>query len=389
MEDLRAHNRYPCITNLPDLPLELIFLKLKKQVDRNSFGLTCHSFLEVQNLCQIRLYIRNYRSEWDSCMLEKLLNRFCNLQDLSLADCRRIPDSDLIKLQKIGSTLQCLSLAFCRQVTDTGIVSIASCCPLLSVICLSRCSITDSGVEVLAKSCKSLIELNLASCRDITDCGIQYISKNCRQLRALKITCCTKIVGVGLRGCSSNLAILSAGHCALDSTGVIEILSGGGLEYLNLSSPDKKSTLGKGLATIGLGYGANLKLLELQNCNFVDDNDVISISKGCPLLKEWDLSYCTKVGLRGWESIGLYCQKLQILHLNGCGEFCDRGLLSLGNGCKRMSVIYMANCSRITSDGISAFKLQRQDVKIETNLDMGTIFPRWRFTWPFAKCFWF
>ncbi|XP_071738037.1 F-box/LRR-repeat protein 12-like [Rutidosis leptorrhynchoides] len=280
MEDLRAHNRYPCITNLPDLPLELIFRKLKKQEDRNSFGLTCHGFLKVQNSSQISLRIsRNYRSEWDSCMLEKLLNRFCNLQDLSLAGCKKMPDSDLIKLQKYGSTLQCLSLAFCRQVTDIGIgiISVASHCPLLSVICLSRCSITDSGVEVLAKSCKSLIELNLASCRDITDCGIQYISKNCRQLRALKITCCTKIVGVGLRGCSSNLAILSAGHCALDSTGVIEILSGGGLEYLNLSSPDKESTLGKGLGIIGLGYGANLKILDLEECKFIEDDDVIRI----------------------------------------------------------------------------------------------------------------
>ncbi|XP_071738039.1 F-box/LRR-repeat protein 12-like [Rutidosis leptorrhynchoides] len=380
MEDFCAQNQNPCITNLPDLPLELIFRKLKEQEDRESFGLTCHSFFKVQNLSQKNLHIRNYLFDLDPCMLDKLLNRFCNLQDLSLANCRKIHNSDLIKLQKIGSTLQCLSLAFCRRVTNIGIISVASYCPLLSVICLHRCSITDSGVEVLAKSCKSLIELDLASCRNITDCGIQYISQYCRQIRALCIHGCIKIVGIGFKGCSSTLAILDASFCALDFTGVNEILSGGGLEYLNFSSLDYKHTMGQGLATIGLGYGANLKILDLQMFRFVEDNDVISISKGCPLLREWDLSFCDKVGLPGWESIGLYCKNLEIIRVWGCRNLCDSGLLSLSNGCKRLSVIYMGACREITSDGIRAFRLQRPDVKIEMKVYLGASFPCFSFT---------
>ncbi|XP_071699457.1 F-box/LRR-repeat protein 12-like [Rutidosis leptorrhynchoides] len=377
MEYLRARNQYLCITNLPDLPLELIFRKLKEQDDQDSFWPKCHSFLKVQNLSLKSLRIKNY--ELDSCMLDKLLNRFCNLHDLSLFGCKKITDSDLIKLQKVGSTLQCLSIGFCCQVTDIGIISVASYCSLLSVICFYKCSITDNGIEILAKSCKSLIEVDLQLCRDITDCGIQYISQNCRQLRALCMKGCINIVGEGLRECS-NLAILDASNCGLNSTGVIEILSGVGLEYLNLSWPDIKCTTGHWPATIGLGYGANLKILDLRGCDFIEDDDIISIAKGCPLLKEWELSCCRKVGLRGWESIGLYCQNLQIIHVHGCVEFCDSGLLSIGNGCIRLSIIYMGNCNKITSDGLGAFKLQRQDVKIDNLFNARINFPSWKFT---------
>ncbi|GJU75920.1 hypothetical protein Tco_1272990, partial [Tanacetum coccineum] len=52
-----------------------------------------------------------------------------------------------------------------------------------------------------------------------------------------------------------------AEDCALsmDATGVSRILSGGGLEYLNLSRGKRK---GDGLAAIGLGLASNLKILD-------------------------------------------------------------------------------------------------------------------------------
>lgn len=390
--DIGLEDHGSCITHLPDDFLYLIFHKLDSTLDRKSFGLTCHHFFDIQNSSHKSLDVgrvpRSNRAIFDteSFIVDKLLNRFRQLESLNLSCLSEISDSGLTKLQLFGSKLQSLCLAFCPRVTNLGLSYIASGCPLLSVISLSNCSVTDAGLEILTKSCKSLIEVNLAWCLKITDRGIWSLNQNCRQLRALKISGCINIVGVGFQGCSATLSYLEANYCAFDPMGITGILSGGGLEYINLYNPHKR-TGGLGLAAIGSGIAANLKVLDFRMCTFATEDVIISISKGCPLLHEWNLSSCENIGISGWESIGLYCQNLETLHVNKCVNLCDRGLLALGNGCKRLSVIYMTDCWRITLSGIVSLKIQRDDVKIIHKVVM-TNFPNWAFTWPFKRCFW-
>ncbi|GJY22702.1 RNI-like superfamily protein [Tanacetum coccineum] len=71
--------------------------------------------------------------------------------------------------------------------------------------------------------------------------------------------------------------------------------------------------MGDGLAAIGLGLASNLKIL-FYECRFIKDDAIIEISKRCPLLQEWNLSVCVQIGIRGWESIGMYCINLETLH---------------------------------------------------------------------------
>nr|GEV80591.1 hypothetical protein [Tanacetum cinerariifolium] len=354
-------NQSPCITRLPDDPLYVIFEKLKKICDRESFGLTCHRFLDIQNLscrCLNLGYMAHSfrtRVKTDPFILDQLLSRFTQLESLSLTSCYELSDSDLTILEIYGSKLRALYLSFCPRVTDISLNSVASGCQLLSIISLSNCSITDSGLEILTKSCKSLIEVNLAWCLSITDHGIRFLIQNCRQLKALKISWCNKIVGVGFQGCSAALAHLQVDCCAIEPMGISQILSGGGLEYLSLCNLNK-CTRGHGLGAIGSGVAANLKILDLKMCTSVTDDAIISISKGCPLLQEWNLSFCDEIGYPGWESIGLYCDNLKTLHVNKCVKLCDRGLLALGNGCKRLSVLYMTECLLVTRYGIRILK---------------------------------
>lgn len=372
-------NQSPCITRLPDDPLYVIFEKLKNNCDRESFGLACHRFLDIQNLscrCLNLGYVAHSfrtRVKTDPFILDKLLSRFKQLESLSLTNCYELSDSDLTILAIYGSKLRSLYLSFCPRVTDISLNSVASGCRLLSIISLSNCSITDSGLETLTKSCKSLVEVNLAWCLSITDHGIWSLVQNCRQLKALKISWCNKIVGVGFQGCSSALAYLQVDCCAIDPVGISKILSGGGLEYLSLCNLNK-CTRGHGLGAIGSGVAANLKILDLRMCTSVTDDAIISISKGCPLLQEWNLSFCDEIGYPGWESIGLYCDDLKTLHVNKCVKLCDRGLLALGNGCKRLSVLYMTECRLVTRYGIRIFKSLRADVEISKKV-VPTIYP--------------
>ncbi|GJR48434.1 leucine-rich repeat domain, L domain-like protein [Tanacetum coccineum] len=375
---------------LPNDSWDLIFKKLDSNEERNSFGLTCHSFLDIQSSsykslklgCSNKSNCSTHVNIHDSVLNENLFNRFTQLESLSLGTFLSIKDSGLTPFVKYGSKLLSLNLDFCYHVTDIGLTLVACSCTLLSVISLARCSITDSGLEILTKLCKSLKEVNLAWCTNITDRGILSLNQNSRQLRSLNITCCSKIVGLTFQGFSPTLAYLEAANCVLGSTGITEILSGGGLEHLDLSYLcfSKFHSRDKLAAFIGIGSAANLRFLNLCLCASVEDSVIIAISKGCPLLQEWNLSCCGKIGISGWESIGSYCQNLEILHVSCCFELCDRGLLALGNGCKRLSVIYMMNCLKVTTSGLHLFKVHREDVEIKEEVRLTEISPNAEFT---------
>ncbi|KAF2284708.1 hypothetical protein GH714_029464 [Hevea brasiliensis] len=180
----------------------------------------------------------------------------------------------------------------------------------------------------------------------------------------VKISCCKKINGIGLTGCSPTLAYLDADFCNLKPNGIVGIVSGGGLEYLNVSHishciPED------GLAVIGSGFATRLKILYLWNCKTVGDKSIMAIAKGCPLLQEWNLGSCDAVKISGWKSIGSNCNKLEKLHVDRCQNLCDDGLQALREGCKRLSVLYISkHCRQFSSTALEEFKLYRNNVDI-------------------------
>ncbi|KAJ8491971.1 hypothetical protein OPV22_013692 [Ensete ventricosum] len=187
--------------------------KLQNRADCNAFGLTCHRWLQIQNIARRSLALhfsydpniyRNY-----VIYLPRLLTRFPHLSSISLAGCTELPDSALLRMPPFG---------------------------------------------------------------------IYY---------SLPLA----IRGTGFAGCSSTLTYLEADSCMLTPEGVSEAVSGGGLEYLNISN--LRICVGAdGLAMIGAGSATKLRYLNLRMCRFVSDDSVIAIAQGCPLLEEWSLSVC-------------------------------------------------------------------------------------------------
>ncbi|XP_071741420.1 F-box/LRR-repeat protein 12-like [Rutidosis leptorrhynchoides] len=335
-----------------------IFEKLDSSIDGNSFALTCVAFRDMRNSSRKCLKIRCSTTTTitddsiastiiiDPSIIDKLVSRHTKLETLTLgclSNCRHITYSCLTSLLNYGSTLHSLDLNDCLRITDTGLSLVASACPLLSVISLNLTSVSDHGLEILSKSCEFLKEVNLEDCMCITDDGICFLNQNCRQLRVLRISGCRKIRGAGFQECSPTLAHLEACHCYFGSVGVSQIVSGGGLEYLNLG----RRFPGSGRLSIA------------------NDDVIAKISRGCPLLQEWNLTGCNRIGISGWESIGLFCQNLETLHVAGCKNLCDeRGLVSIGAGCKRMSVL-IVDQTQYRSDKVHHFRLQRRDVEIK------------------------
>ncbi|XP_004510720.1 F-box/LRR-repeat protein 12 [Cicer arietinum] len=374
MGDL-SKNGVTSIMHLPDDCLTIIFHALDNRIDRESFGLTCRRWLHIQDFnrrslqfeCSFTILNPSSLStkslDVHTVHLHRLLRRFQHLESLSLCGCRELNDSGLTRLLSYGSNLQKLNLDCCLKVTDYGLSLVASGCPSLTTISLYRClNITDKGLETLATACQSLKYVNLSYCSHISDNGLKAIAQRCCQLQAVNISHCESINGVGFKGCSKSLAHVEAESCKLTPEGVMGIVSGGGIEYLDVSCLSW-SPLGDPLH--GIGFSSSLKILNFRMCRTVSDTSIAAIAKGCPLLKEWNLALCHEVRISGWQAVGLYCQNLKRLHVNRCRNLNDNGLQALRDGCRSLSILYLNGCVRVTPFALELFKSHRANVCIK------------------------
>ncbi|KAI3843478.1 hypothetical protein MKW92_000630 [Papaver armeniacum] len=340
--DDRPYKRIPrtsasLITSLPDDCLNLIFKRLDTKEDRNSFGLTCHQWLHIQNSNHESLWFRNnYKpaGEYPKISPEslaiitcRLLIRFQHLKNLCLGRLPRITDVDTLKSQSFSSNVETLYLDSYSDnspdYSDTQLCLIFSWFPRLTFISLYDSDIADNGLETLAKCCPSLKTVDLSNCCSITDSGLSFLIQKCRQLYSLCIVSCSDITGIGFLGCAQTLTRLQAGGCKLKPEGIRAVVSGGGLEYLDLKTPADW-----------------LDGVDEEGC-IINTEAVITISKGCPLLKELFLSNCEEVELQGWEAIGLDCKELESLFVMGCQQLCDMGLQAIWDGCNKLSELYI------------------------------------------------
>uniref|UniRef100_A0A0D9XR12 F-box/LRR-repeat protein 15-like leucin rich repeat domain-containing protein n=1 Tax=Leersia perrieri TaxID=77586 RepID=A0A0D9XR12_9ORYZ len=244
---------------------------------------------------------------------------------------------------------------------DDGLEQVSTGCPNLVSLELYRCfNVTDHGLEILSKSCNALKSLNLGYCVAISDRGIGAIFRNCPNICAIIIAYCRGVSGVGFRGCPSTLSHLEAESCMLSRDGLLDVVSGGGLEYLNLYNL-RSST---GLDVLDrVGYAKKLRFLNLRMCRYLTDDSVAAIASGCPLIEEWSLAVCHGVRLPGWSAIGLFCNKLKILHVNRCRNICDQSLQALRDGCVYLEVLHIHGCGKITNNGLASFSIVRPNVK--------------------------
>ncbi|KAF3605139.1 hypothetical protein DY000_02051209 [Brassica cretica] len=348
------------IINLPDDCLSFIYQRLDNLEDHDSFGLTCHRFLNIQNI--------NRRSL-------QLLTRFQWLEHLSLSGCTVLNDSSLASLRYPGARLHSLHLDCCYGVSDDGISTVASFCPNLRVVSLYRCSISDIGLETLARACLCLRCVNLSCCPLVSDFGVRALTQACLRIESVKISNCKSITGVGFSGSSPSLGYVDAESCQLDPKGIAGIVSGGGVEFLNISGA--VSYIGKdGLVPIGSGVASKLRVLNLRMCRTVGDESIKAIARGCPLLQEWNLALCHEVRVEGWEAVGKWCCSLKRLHVNRCRNLCDQGLLGIRRGCKSLQMLYMNGNARLTATAIEMFKLHRGDVTLRSE-EVMVIGPDW------------
>jgi len=356
-----------CINNLPDECLTIVVKFLENWVDRDAFGLTCHRWLKIQSGIRRSVKIQSRdslsTSHNFSKYLGRLFDRFTALHSVSLSGCTEIPDSALTVFQSAGSKLQHLSLDCCFSITDEGLAYISNGCTALLSLSLYRCNISDNGLGYVARGCPKLEIINLSYCVYVTDSGIAVISERCPELRSVIISFCRNIQGEGFEK-NLSLQCLEAESCCLTDAGLSKTVKGGSLQFLNLSHLHNSIAIGlRGFGCIGMAC-TNLQFLYMRMCRTLENLAVIEISKGCPLLKEWNLAVCQEVSVAGWQGVAQNCRNLEILHVNRCRHFCNTSMHSIKNGCPKLSSLYLHGCPNLTSTTVELFKQSRSAVRI-------------------------
>lgn len=88
--------------------------------------------------------------------------------------------------------LEVISLAECRHINDTGVIKLARC-PLLRKICFLGCAaLKDEGVIGLAKDLTYLEEIDVGS-TNITGESLRSLTSLCLNLKKVNITGCKKL----------------------------------------------------------------------------------------------------------------------------------------------------------------------------------------------------
>uniref|UniRef100_A0A7N5KCI0 F-box and leucine rich repeat protein 13 n=1 Tax=Ailuropoda melanoleuca TaxID=9646 RepID=A0A7N5KCI0_AILME len=141
-----------------------------------------------------------------------------NLQELNVSDCPTLTDESMRYisegcpgvlylnlsnttitnrtmriLPRYFQNLQNLSLAYCRKFTDKGLryLNLGNGCHKLIYLDLSGCTqITDSAMEMLSAKCHYLHILDISGCILLTDQMLEDLQRGCKQLRILKMQYC-------------------------------------------------------------------------------------------------------------------------------------------------------------------------------------------------------
>uniref|UniRef100_A0A2P2KM93 F-box domain-containing protein n=1 Tax=Rhizophora mucronata TaxID=61149 RepID=A0A2P2KM93_RHIMU len=199
--------------------------------------------------------------------------------------------------------LEKLSLIWCSSVSSTGLTFLAHKCRFLKSLDLQGCYVGNEGLEAIGKCCNQLEDVNLRFCEGLTDSGLVELAQDRgRTLKSLGVAACARITDIALEAVGS--------HCKV-------------LETLSLDS------------------------------EFIHNDGVLSVARGCPLLKVLKLQ-CINVTDEALISVGNYCSSLEVLALYSFQQFTDKGLRAIGDGCKKLKNLTLSDCYFLSDKGLEA-----------------------------------
>ncbi|KAL9056519.1 MAG: hypothetical protein Q9162_002895 [Coniocarpon cinnabarinum] len=370
LEDMEIENvefaeqqRVAPICRLPAELLITIFSKLASPHDvlscmlvckawaRNSVDLLWHrpSTNRVDNLHNVI----NTAKKKDGYFAYHDLVKRLNLGQLK----EEINDSTLQPLS-VCKRIERLTLPGCSSLTDISLVPVIDGNRNLSAIDVSELElITDETIRVIAKNCFRLQGLNVSSCKAITDSSLVEVARHCRRLKRLKLNDCSQLTDLSVFAFADNchdILEIDLFRCSniTDQAVTALIKEGKQLRELRLAQCLRVTDEAFLQLPTDQVYDA-LRILDLTDCNELQDAGLTKIVQAAPRLRNLVLAKCRNITDRGVSAITRLGKNLHFLHLGHCANITDVGVSQLVRHCNRIRYIDFSCCARLTDDSVA------------------------------------
>lgn len=155
-----------------------------------------------------------------------------------------------------------------------------------------------------ADNCHDILEIDLQGCENLTDFAITALIEKGKQLRELRLAYCTRVTDEAF------LALPVEMHFEC------------------------------------------LRILDLTDCNALNDAGLQKIITAAPRLRNMVLAKCRNITDRGVLAITKLGKNLHYIHLGHCTRITDYGLGHLVKHCNRIRYIDLACCQNLTDESV-------------------------------------
>nr|AAI45293.1 F-box and leucine-rich repeat protein 13 [Mus musculus] len=375
----------------------------------------CQSFTDesmrhISEGCPGVLYLNLSNTTITNRTMRLLPRYFHNLQNLSLAYCRKFTDKGLqyLNLGNGCHKLIYLDLSGCTQVL------VEKCPRISSVVLIGSPHISDSAFKALSScdlkkirfegnkrisdACFKSIDRNypginhiyMVDCKGLTDSSLKSLSL-LKQLTVLNLTNCIRIGDIGLKHffdgpASIRLRELNLTNCSLlgDSSVIrlsercpnlhylnlrnCEHLTDLAIEYiasmLSLISVDLSGTLISNEGMTILSRHRKLREVSVSDCVNITDFGIRAYCKTSLLLEHLDVSYCSQLTDDIIKTIAIFCTRITSLNIAGCPKITDAGMEILSARCHYLHILDISGCIQLTDQIIQDLQIGCKQLRI-------------------------
>uniref|UniRef100_A0A8D2JPJ6 F-box and leucine rich repeat protein 13 n=1 Tax=Sciurus vulgaris TaxID=55149 RepID=A0A8D2JPJ6_SCIVU len=315
--------------------------------------LTDESMRHISEGCPGVLYLNLSNTTITNKTMRLLPKHFHNLQNLSLAYCRKFTDKGLqyLNLGNGCHKLIYLDLSGCTQISVQGFKNIASSCSGVMHLTINDMpTLTDNCVKALVEKCQSITsvvslvhhiflmvlsklfllvdlkKIRFEGNKRITDACFKFIDKNYPNIHHIYMVDCKGITDGSLKSLSplKHLTVLNLANCVrIGDVGLRHFLDG--------------------------PASIRIRELNLSNCMQLGDISIMKLSERCRNLNYLSLRNCEQLTDQGIEYI-VNIFSLISLDLSGT-VISNEGLIVLSRH-KKLKELSLSECYRITDFGI-------------------------------------
>ena len=287
------------------------------------------------------------------------------LQTLSLGEPSGCETIDVRPLARACPRLRSFE-AQC-ELTDESVIELARQCRLTSLHISSFKnfeSITDRALRAVAGACPRLRSLDVGQCRRLTDAVIIAVAQRCPQLEEVSLEGCCRLTDaafVAVAGCCGRrLTVLKLGGRVTDAAlkavaqhcpelRAVKI-SSGTISEASVAAVGKRCPRLTSLTDARMHSEAG----EMRFATELTDYAIRTIARGCPELRQLDVSVSSHLSDDSIWRLALHCSKLRCLHVPFCYELTDAAVVAVALRCPGLESLSAEDNDAISDAGIVA-----------------------------------